>query len=368
MANPYYNAGSYPSTGSAATSAGMRSELALIAAGFDKLPVLTGAGNQFVVVNAGGTALTTTATLPAASVNDNAFTFQDDADNTRKFQFQASGVTAGATRVYTVPDANTTLVGTDVTQTLTNKTISGASNTLTNIGNGSLTNSTLTLGSSTLTLGATTTSVAGLTLTGATVNGSVGATTPSTGAFTTLSASGTVSGAGFSTYLASPPAIGGTAAAAGSFTTLSASSTVSGAGFSTYLASPPAIGSTAAGTGAFTTLTASGNVTLSGGSLREKQTAVAASAIDLNTGNFFSKTISTTTTFTVSNVPSSGTAHSFVLDLTNGGSATVNWWTGVKWAAGTAPTLTAAGRDVLGFFTYDGGTTWTGLVLGKDVK
>jgi len=54
------------------------------------------------------------------------------------------------------------------------------------------------------------------------INGTVGATTPSTGAFTTLSASSTVSGTGFSTYLASPPAIGGTTAAAGSFTTLSA--------------------------------------------------------------------------------------------------------------------------------------------------
>lgn len=69
-----------------------------------------------------------------------------------------------------------------------------------------------------------------------------------------LSVAGTVSGAGFSTYLASPPAIGGTAAAAGAFTTLSASSTVSGSGFSTYLASPPAIGGTAAAAGTFTTL------------------------------------------------------------------------------------------------------------------
>jgi hypothetical protein len=58
------------------------------------------------------------------------------------------------------------------------------------------------------------------------INGTVGATTANTGAFTTLSASSTVSGTGFSTYLASPPAIGGTAAAAGAFTTLSASSTV----------------------------------------------------------------------------------------------------------------------------------------------
>jgi len=95
-------------------------------------------------------------------------------------------------------------------------------------------------------------------------NGTVGATTPNTGAFTTLSASSTVSGAGFSTYLASPPAIGGTAAAAGSFTTLSASSTVSGTGFSTYLASPPAIGGTAAAAGSFTTLSASSTVSGAG--------------------------------------------------------------------------------------------------------
>jgi hypothetical protein len=55
------------------------------------------------------------------------------------------------------------------------------------------------------------------------INGTVGATTATTGAFTTLSASSTVSGTGFSTYLASPPAIGGSAAAAGSFTTLGSS-------------------------------------------------------------------------------------------------------------------------------------------------
>lgn len=111
-----------------------------------------------------------------------------------------------------------------------------------------------------------------------------------------------------------------------------------------------------------------GNFVLKTGSLQQVKTAIAASAIDMSLGNFFSKTISGTTTFTVSNVPSTGTAASFVLDLTNGGSATITWWSGVKWAGGTAPTLTSAGRDVLGFFTHDGGTTWTGLVLGKDVK
>jgi trimeric autotransporter adhesin len=48
-------------------------------------------------------------------------------------------------------------------QTLTNKTISGASNTLTNIANASLTNSSITIGSTSTSLGSTSTSLAGLT-------------------------------------------------------------------------------------------------------------------------------------------------------------------------------------------------------------
>jgi len=48
-------------------------------------------------------------------------------------------------------------------QTLTNKTISGANNTLSNIGNGSLTNSSVTLGTTTVSLGATASTLAGLT-------------------------------------------------------------------------------------------------------------------------------------------------------------------------------------------------------------
>jgi len=52
------------------------------------------------------------------------------------------------------------------TETLTNKTISGSSNTLSNIGNASLTNSSITLGSTSTSLGGTTSSVAGLSLTG----------------------------------------------------------------------------------------------------------------------------------------------------------------------------------------------------------
>lgn len=72
------------------------------------------------------------------------------------------------------------------------------------------------------------TSINAVTLGGATFSapGSIGSGTAGSGSFTTLSASGTVSGAGFSTYLASPPAIGSTTPAAGSFTTLSATGAI----------------------------------------------------------------------------------------------------------------------------------------------
>ena len=113
-------------------------------------------------------------------------------------------------------------------------------------------------------------------------------------AATTLSASSTVSGTGFSTYLASPPAIGGTAAAAGTFTAIVGTSVTNSALTATRLvysgtaglevdsanltfngtiltstgfAGPlnGTVGATTPAAGAFTTLTTSSTVTLSGG-------------------------------------------------------------------------------------------------------
>jgi hypothetical protein len=88
--------------------------------------------------------------------------------------------------------------------------------------------------------------------------GAIGSTTASTGAFTTLSASSTVSGTGFSTYLASPPAIGGTAAAAGTFTTMNATTVqiggkqaVNGPAFRAFVA----VAQTIPGTGVQTKVT-----------------------------------------------------------------------------------------------------------------
>lgn len=103
------------------------------------------------------------------------------------------------------------------------------------------------------------------------------------------------------------------------------------------------------------------------GAARSNVIAVAASAVDCSAGNYFTKTATGALTWTVTNVPADG-AYNFLLELTNGGTGTQTWMTGIKWPGGTAPTLTASGVDLLGFITDDGGTTWLGVQLMKDSK
>jgi hypothetical protein len=64
-------------------------------------------------------------------------------------------------------------------------------------------------------------------ITGGSINGTlIGNATASSGAFTTLSASGNVTGVGFANFLNAPPTIGGVTANTGAFTSLSASGTL----------------------------------------------------------------------------------------------------------------------------------------------
>ena len=106
-----------------------------------------------------------------------------------------------------------------------------------------------------------------------------------------------------------------------------------------------------------------------------KQTAETVSAldIDLSTGNYFKKSISTSSTVTFSNPPASGTVGSFTLELVLTGSSTAITWpagTGgqgtVYWngdAGTTAPTLVDARTHLFMFVTTDGGTKYRGAVL-----
>lgn len=102
------------------------------------------------------------------------------------------------------------------------------------------------------------------------------------------------------------------------------------------------------------------------GDTQSIKVALTGTAITPADAGLFTKTITGPTTLSVSAVPASPVVASFILELTNGGSD-VTFWPGIKWPGGAAPTLTASGRDVLGFYTHDGGASWVGLVLGKDV-
>lgn len=107
-------------------------ECSSISTGTTRTFTLPNASDTLVVTNGAQTlANKTLANTTTATFLDNLLTLQDNVDNTKQAQFQLSGITTATTRTYTMPDANTTLVGTDAAQTLTNKTITIADNALT---------------------------------------------------------------------------------------------------------------------------------------------------------------------------------------------------------------------------------------------
>jgi hypothetical protein len=225
-----------------------------------------------------------------------------------------------------------------------------------------------------------------VTISGGSINGTtIGASSASTGAFTTLSVSSTVSGTGFSTYLASPPAIGGTAPAAGKFTTLEATGvatvtagTVSAPAITTsgdtntgiFFPAADSIAFTEGGTEVFR-IESNGRMGIGqtspaskldlSGNYASNITAMGALDVDCSTANYFTKTINGASTFTFSNPPSSR-AYAFALELTHT-SGTITWPTTVKWPKDTAPTLTTGKTHIFIFVTDDGGTRWRGASL-----
>jgi hypothetical protein len=159
-----------------------------------------------------------------------------------------------------------------------------------------------------------------------------------------------------SALLSTPPAIGGSTPAAGSFTTLSASSTVSGAGFTSFLSSPPGpIGTTAPVGGRFTyAYTSSVAVTI----------AANAATIDCNLSNVFKVSMTANiTTLTIAN-PHDGQTISARFTQT-GGSNTVSWPTSFKWPGASPPLLstTAGAVDLLTATYYADTGFWNATLL-----
>jgi len=200
------------------------------------------------------------------------------------------------------------------------------------------------------------------------LNGTVGATTPNTAAVTTLSATGAITSTlatgnpplvvASTTKVAnlnvdqldgadwaSPAAIGSTTPAGGAFTTLSASSTVSGTGFTNYFASPPALGTTAPAEVKATTGWAA-NLTL---------TDAATIAWDTATSQVATFTfVSSNRTMGAPTNLKNGAFYALAV-IQNGGSNTLTWNSVFKFAGGIAPTLsTAAGAKDYFTFRSDG--------------
>jgi hypothetical protein len=200
--------------------------------------------------------------------------------------------------------------------TLTNKTISGASNTLSNIGNAALTNSSVTVNGTAISLGSsgTVTAAAG-TLTGATLASGVTASS--------LTSVGTLSAL----------TMGGTLALA--------DNQITRPRFTDYAETytTPAI--------------SSGTLTL-----------------NLENGNVFRVSRNANiTTLTISNPPASGNAGSFTLIFdANGTSYTITWPAAVKWPGGTAPTITTTNSrsDMFVFYTNNAGTTWYAMTAAQN--
>lgn len=118
------------------------SDTQIIKCGGIDVAIITTTGLDALAVSVNGTSVpsaTSTTTFSnkildntnTVTLKDTLFTIQGNADITKQARFELSGILTGTTAVFTLPNASTNLVGTDSTNVLINKTISGASNTLT---------------------------------------------------------------------------------------------------------------------------------------------------------------------------------------------------------------------------------------------
>lgn len=129
------------------------------------LPSSLSATNLALTTPTLGVAAGTSLALGGATIGANALAVTGTTTHAGNVTISSGNLIVGAVTENFPASGN--ILGTTDTQTLTNKTISGSSNTLSNIVNASLTNSSITLGTTNIALGGTATTIAGgLTLSG----------------------------------------------------------------------------------------------------------------------------------------------------------------------------------------------------------
>lgn len=93
--------------------------------------------------------------------------------------------------------------------------------------------------------------------------------------------------------------------------------------------------------------------------------------MDLSAANLFTVDGASAGTFNLlpTNVPAAPAVASFILQVDAGTSSTITFWgtsAQIFWVDGSEPVF-GTGRDVIGFYTYDGGNIWTGIVMGQNL-
>ena len=194
------------------------------------------------------------------------------------------------------------------------------------------------------------------TISGAVVTGNTGRFNQLTGHVITAEA--TLSGAtitGNTTKVTTLTGISGT------FTDTVSGATITGdTGKFTTLTGISGIFTDSAGFG-LTSTTSGATVDVSG-SYVGNAASISALNINCSSGNYFTKTITGNSTFTISDAPASGRSYGLTLEITHT-SGTITWFSGVYWPADTAPTLTEGKTHLFVFITDDGGTKWRGASL-----
>jgi hypothetical protein len=115
--------------------------------------------------------------------------------------------------------------------------------------------------------------------------------------------------------------------------------------------------------GVGTNATATTNTTLDvGGAYAQTVIGIGTgTAINCNSGNYFTATVSGTPTYTVTGIPS-GRSYAFTVEVLHS-SGTITWFSGVEWPGGAAPTLTIGKTHLFIFSTDDQGARWRGAYL-----
>lgn len=95
---------------------------------------------------------------------------------------------------------------------------------------------------------------------------------------------------------------------------------------------------------------------------------MASGEMNLANGNHYNVILSNNLALTPINPAPAGRVNVIVLQVITLGAFSPVWWPGIKWAGGVAPVATANGRDTFSFSSVDGGVTWDGYAVGKDIK